>query len=387
MSGVFVHDGRRSGHHSWATAAIAAGAAQGVFINPFASPRFSIPRYSRAADFAALATSAGGEVVFDAMTHARLLPGSNRTDLYDSWELWPGPEGDLSTPLRQQQHIERVFERQIELGTKKLTPTVNVTVPSAPDAFLAIELAELGKAIDPQAWQSIAGARTFWGSGSALDDHIGKLVALRSPTWIVTLTNEMVFENVPDISDHDAFEGLLRSVHSLSKRARVIVAFADYAGLLPVAAGADTVGAGWDRGMRFFDPSSFHVDSSPGIRIPASYVTQKSLSAVLRRDAAVAIETWNSTEALRLRGGTMPGSDQAERVHHLRTLSELVVSFSSIGDRSLRASAVSTHFENASRDFDRLILALRPIVREGDKSAWIAHHKKVLEKYIAAEGL
>jgi hypothetical protein len=387
LTGVLIHDGRRSGHHGWATAAVGLSAADGVFINPFSTPRFSMPRHTKASDFAAEVRGAQGEVVFDAMTHARLLAGSNRTDLYDTWELWGGTDGDLSNALRRQQHVERVFERQSEIGVPLLTPTVNVEIPGSPSAQLALELAEAGAGIDASAWQSLAGPRTFWKSGTLLDDHIGRLVALRSPVWVLTITNEMVLENLPDLSDHVAFEGVLRSIHSLSQRSRVIVSFSDYAGLPAVAAGADTVGGGWDRGMRFFDPASFHIDSDPGIRIPASYVTQQNLSAVLRRDAAIAIEAWNSSEALRIRGGVMPAGDPAERIHHLRTLRELVAGFAAIADKPLRIAAVRLHYENAISDFDRLIADIGPAVREADRTAWTTHHLASLQAYASAEGL
>lgn len=110
----------------------------------------------------------------------------------------------------------------------------------------------------------------------------------------------------PDFCDQSAFGGLLRTVRSLTERPRVILSFADYFGRSAIAAGADTIRTGWDRGMRTFDLATFHIESDPGIRIPAPYVTQVGLHAVLRRDAAKAIERWNAAEALRIRGGSLP---------------------------------------------------------------------------------
>ena len=387
MSGSLIHDGRRSGHHSWATQAVASSAASGAFISPFATPRFNVPRYSKALDFSQLIAGAGGEVIMDPMTHAFLLPGSNKTDLYDTWELWGGADGDLGSRLKVQQHVERVFARQDEIEAPHLAPTVSVDAPGSPSAQLALLIAEVAVGIDPTSWQALAAPRTFWRSGALLDDHVGRLVALRSPVWVLTVTNEMVLDNVPDLSDLEAFEGFLRTVHSLSGRSRVIVSFADYAGLLAVAAGADSIGAGWDRGMRHFDPASFHIDSDPGIRIPASYVTQKALSAVLRRDAAVAIETWDPKEATRIRGGGMPPSDPAERLHHLGTLRDLINQFDAISDRGLRVAAVRLHYENAVSDFDRLIADLSPSIRVTDRDAWTKPHLQILERYAVAEGL
>lgn len=387
MTGVLIHDGRRSGHHTWAKNAVSTGSANGVFISPFSTPRFRIPRYTSGTDFSQGVRDAGGEVIFDAMTHARSLAGSNRVDLYDTWELWGGPDMDLETALNQQRHVERVFDRQTELGTPHLVPTLALASPGSTEATRALEIAWIGRGIDDAAWQSVAGTRAFWRSGVALDAHIGSLVELRSPVWVVTLTNEMVLDTAPDIADVLAFEGLLRSVHSLSERSRVIIAFSDFAGLMSIAAGADTVGAGWDRAMRTFDPLSFHIDSDAGIRIPASYVTQRALLAVLRRDAAEAIERWNPIEARRIRGGAMPTGDPQERLHHLQSLQSEVQDLVAISDRALRVAALRLSYENAATDFDRLVGAVGPAVRASDKSTWITNQLSTLESYATAEGL
>lgn len=141
---------------------------------------------------------------------------------------------------------------------------------------------------------------------------------------MLTVVNDIVADNIPDLADTEAFAGLLRTVHSLSQRSRVILCHADLAGLPAVAAGASDVGGGWDRGMRFFDRESFRL-SSPGIRIPASYVTQGGLGAVLRRDTGDAMtRLLGEPGAAPLRGGPMPVNDAAERTHHLRQLNTLV---------------------------------------------------------------
>ena len=387
MSGVFIHDGRRSGHHTWAVNAISAGMADGIFISPFASPRFRIPRYMSGLDFGARASGAGGEIVFDPMTHARFLPGANRTDLYDTWELWGADGARVDTALQRQQHVERVFARQSELGAPSLAPTISIDAPGSMSEVTALELGWVAQGIDQRAWQSFAASRNFLRSGIQLDAHVGNLVELRSPTWIITVSNEMVVDQSPDLSDHAAFEGLLRTIHSLSQRSRVIVAYSDFSGLLGVAAGADTVGAGWDRSMRTLDPAAFHVDSDAGIRIPASYVTQRGLSAVLRRDAAEAIDAWNPAEATRIRGGSMPPSDQIERLHHLGSLRHLVELIRVESDRALRVGVLRSHYETAISDFDRLIAAVGPAVKTADKTSWSTHQYQVLRDYASAEGL
>lgn len=386
MSGVLVHDGRRPGHHTWAFNAISAGAADGVFLSPFCTPRFAVPRYARASAVQELIVGARGELVFDATTHGLFLPGSNRVDLYDTWELWGEAGVGLDSTLRRQQHVERVFARQAELDVVHLTPTMALDSPMSVDATNVLETALVGAGIDANAWQSLVGSRTFWKSGPVLDAFVGRLAQLRSPTWIITVSNEIVANAFPDLSDSVAFAGLLRTVHSLSERSRVIVAHSDFSGLLGVAAGADSVGAGWDRGMRTLDPTTFHLDSDQGIRIPASYVTQQELAAVLKRDVAVSIERWNGPEALRLRGGAMPPSDQAERIHHLRAIRTIADRVKSAATRSARVEVLRKQYEEAASSFDVLIRAV-PIVQAADKSTWSGQQLKVLEEYATAEGI
>jgi len=387
MPGVLIHDGRRIAHRKWSTDAIDAGFADGIVLTPFSTPRVSAPRHPSASDVAAAVSDAGGEVVFDPMTHARFLAGVNKTDFYDAWELW-GPDGlALATPQHRLAHVERVFRRQESVGSPHLAPTISLASALTQDASTAREIARLARGIDSSSWQSLAGTRAFWASGASLDAYVGTLVALRAPVWMVTVVNELVVDHVPDMSDLAAFAGLCRTVHSLSLRSRVIVAHSDYAGLPAVAAGADTVGSGWDRAQRTFDPNSFRVDSDPGIRIPASYVTQGALHAVLRRDTADAIERWNQSQALILRGGPMPASDQVQRMHHLNQLRTAVRALTGTSSRQNRVDALRDRYRTAITQFDVLRDALPRTVQERDKNAWATAPRDVLESYAQAEGL
>ncbi|MGA5465577.1 hypothetical protein [Mycobacterium sp. NPDC050041] len=386
MAGVLIHDGRRIAHRKWATDAISAGFADGVVLTPFSTPRVSVPRHPSAQQVASAVTDVGGEVIFDAMTHARFLAGVNRTDFYDDWELWGTNAVDVSSPQQRLAHVERVFECQDLVGSPHLAPTLSLQSPLTQDATFARDLARTARGIDSGAWQSLAGTRAFWASGVNLDAYVGTLVALRAPVWIVTVNNEIVVDHVPDMTDVLAFAGLCRTVHSLSLRSRVIVSHADYAGLPAVAAGADTVGSGWDRGQRTFDPNSFRVDSDPGIRIPASYVTQGNLHALLRRDTAEAIERWDSAAALAIRGGPMPASDQVQRMHHLNQLRAAVLAINAAGSRADRVAALRMRYQAASADFDILNDALPRTVQDRDKYAWATAPANVLETYAQPEG-
>jgi hypothetical protein len=387
MSGTLLHDGRRTGHLGWCVRAITAGTANGMFISPFSTPRIGQVRNPSGADASAAAVTAGGEVLFDASTHALFLPGVNKRDFYDTWELW-GPSGiGLDSPARRIEHIERVFGRQTELNTPRLAPTMTLDSPVSGDAALALETARVARGTDRGCWQTLAGTRTFWASGARLDAYVGSLAALRSPTWVLNMVNELVVDNVPDLANTAAFEGLCRTVHSLSARSRVIVAYGDFAALPAVAAGADTVGTGWDRSQRTFDPNYFRVNSDPGIRIPASYVTQGGVSAVLRRDTANAIDRWDPVQAPVIRGGAMPASDQAEWFHHLERLQSTALSIDGLTLKADRVAWLRAHYEQALVHFNAMIAGLPNVVRPRDKASWSEAPLEVLRAYASAEGL
>lgn len=388
MSGVLIHDGRRIGHRKWCVEAVSDGSADGVVLNPFSTPRVAEPRHPSASDVARAVRGANGEIVLDPMTHALFLPATNKRDFYDAWEFW-GPAGpNLEGHSHQLSHVERVFARQDQIGAPYLAPTLQLQSPQGSDAYTVRDLARIARGLDAGSWQSLVGTRSFWASGATLDAYVGSLAALRAPVWVVTVANELVADHVPDLTDTKAYAGLCRTVHSLSLRSRVIVAYGDFAALPAVAAGADTVGSGWDRGQRTFDPLTFRVDSDPGIRIPASYVTQGGLNSVLRRDTADAIDRWDAIQARVIRGGPMPPSDQAQRMHHLRQLRSAVLNIHAAGSvRSARVDELRDRYGLALSTYDTLITALPRIVRDADKAAWASNPSDVLEAYAASEGL
>jgi hypothetical protein len=387
MSGVLIHDGRRIGHRKWCVEAVAGGSADGVVLNPFATPRVAEPRHPSASEVARAVHGAKGEVIFDAMTHALFLPNTNKRDFYDAWELWGHAGGDLTSTAHQLAHVERIFDRQDQIGVPHLAPTLQIPSPQSHGAHVARNLARVAHGLDKGCWQSIVGTRSFWSSGPHLDSYVGSLASLRAPVWMITVANELVVDHVPDLADTAAFAGLCRTVHSLSLRSRVIVAYGDFAGLPAVAAGADTIGSGWDRGQRTFDPLAFRVDSDPGIRIPASYVTQGGLNSVLRRDIAEAIERWDAGRAREIRGGSMPPSDQAQRMHHLLQLRSAVEQIVAASSRPARVNELRHRYRTAISHYDSLIAALPRVVREADKAAWASNPARVLEAYADSEGL
>jgi hypothetical protein len=385
---LYIQDGRRGGHLGWVLQAIAAGVADGVIISAFHTPAVKVPRHSAGATVADEVAKLNGGVIFDANTHARLLTGSDDVIHYDTWQLW-GPAGvGLDTDPRRLEHLERVFDRQRQLGARALAPTLTVDDPYGPAATQALRTAQLAAGLDPNCWQSVAGRRSFWRTGHALDAYVGELAALRAPGWALTLVNDVVADPAPDLAETEAFVGLLRTVHSLSQRSRVIICHADYAGVPAIAAGASDLGTGWDRGMRYFDPISFKVTTA-GPRTPASYVTQGRLAAVLNRDTADAFTRIDAALAEQLRGGPMPPDDRAERSHHLRQLHKLVELLAAhAGDRRGRVGELRAFYERAQLDFTTLQPRLpRGTLTDAVRRRWLDDALTVLQAYATAENL
>jgi hypothetical protein len=140
--------------------------------------------------------------------------------------------------------------------------------------------------------------------------------------------------------------------------------------------------------MRYFDPQSYQATSN-GIQIPASYVTQGGLAAVLRRDAADAIARLGDPPASALRGGPLPQDDAAERVHHLRQVNNLVQMVAVHGgNRSARVAQLKDFYEHAVASFDVLIANLpRATLNDNHRRRWSDEPYAALRSYAEAERL
>lgn len=383
---VFIQDARRVGHLNWVIDTLSRGCADGAVISPFCTPRIPQPRFQDAGAVAA-SLLPRYEVLFDPATHARLLPGVDVLAQYGTWDLWGSSGIGLNTQERRVEHVERVFARQREIGAPTLAPTHALTSPRSEEARNALEAARVARGFDSNCYQSLAGTRSFFSAGIDLDAYVGSLAALRAPVWYVTLMHDSVTDGAPDLDDRAAFVGWLRTVHSLSERSRVIVAHSDFVGLLAVAAGADSIGAGWSRGMRYFYPDSFQLPVEGAVRRSASYVTQQGLMAVLRRSTADDIERLDNDLAQMLRHGDMPADEQQERRHHLRMLHEIVGEISRQDSRIDRIRVLRDRYDVAIQNFNDLRRRLRGVVTEGDRDRWAAAPRAVLEAYAEDEGL
>lgn len=382
---LLIQDGRRSGHLKWTVEAVQRRCADGAIISTFCTPRIPRPRQRDAA--AVVEALGSAEVLLDPMTHARLLSGTNKVEDYDTWSLWGNSGVGLDTTARRLEHIERVFRHQSDLGLPKLAPTLAVTSGRSTEADHAVETARVARGLDRSCYQSLVGTTDFFASGTDLDAHVGRLAGLRAGTWVVTLVPAASTNLLADLAaSTSALTGWLRTIHSLSVRSRVIVQNADFLGLLAAAAGADTVGSGWDRSMKIFDASSYQV-STPAPRRPASYVTQRGLVAVLRRSIADDIQRLDPSRAQELRGGPMPLDDAHQRVHHLRIIKEFVSDVYQLHGHEEAVSILRTIYRDALDGYRWLDSQVAGLVSASERDTWVNHPFQALEEYAKAEGI
>lgn len=382
---VLIQDGRRSGHLKWTLEAVRRSGADGAIISAFCTPRIPRPRQR---DAGAVTEALGAaEVLLDPMTHARLMNGTNKLEDYETWGLWGNSGVGLDNTTRRLEHVERVFERQTELNVPHLAPTLTVASGKSIEADYAVETARVARGLDRNCYQSLAGTVDFFASGTDLDSHIGRLASLRASTWVVSLIPTASPNLIGDLAASTAsLVGWLRTIRSLSFRSRVIVQNADLLGLLAVAAGADTIGTGWDRSMKVFDAGSFQV-STPAPRRPASYVTQLSLLAVLRRSLADDIQRLDPVRAEQLRGAPMPADEAQQRVHHLRIVQVLASEIYRIRDHQEPVDVLRSLYHQAQEDFCWLDAQIPGVVSTADRDCWVNHPLQALNEYAKAEGI
>lgn len=381
---LFVQDGKALGHRTWLQEALERNLVQGAIISPFATPQESEPRRPSAMTIAQDARDRGGEVIFDSTTHALMMPGVTETDIYNTWDLWSGDPGDLSSPTLATDHVQRVFEVQRTLGAPLLVPTIPLAGATFdPNARTMLELAEIGATQGAEVWQSLAGQRAFWASGSTLDLFVGELAQLHAPVWVLTFVRDRGLYP-PDSSDTDAIAGFARTVHSLSVRSRVVVAHSDFFGLISLAAGADAIGTGWHSGQRVFSSDSY-IERSGGRNM--RYVTHGTLLARLKPDVAELLDRANAALAYRWRdNNAFPLDDAAARAIHLQALGTRADEVKLGADQAGRVERLRALYDTAQGGWTRLMALLPGVVSQADTESWVGQLRAGLEQYAAAEG-
>lgn len=363
----------------WVATAAQDGLARGLVINPWATPWVNLPNRKRTALDTATVVAKDGEVWFDPLTHALQMSGTGDFRFYDEFSLWSGSRGDLSTPANRGEHLRRVFEIQDELGAPHLAPTVLLHHGQSSTSQLALELSDDALERDPGAWLSIAGTASFWSSGKDLDAHIGALAQLQPQGWFLTVVRPLYV--LPVSADPSEVHGLCRTARALSEYSRIHVSHGDLAALPAVAAGAASVGSGWDQRQRVCAMASFAArDDNEGGGGWFERPTLQGLAGFVKRPEAQLLQQRDAALLARLGVVPPPGPEEAFRAH----LSALDTLLSAItGDYATRYMALDAIYTSAATDW--------PVVQrltscEQDASDWIEDPAAGLKLYGIDEG-
>lgn len=243
---ILIQDSARNNVPTWVERAVKAGAARGAVLSPFASPVSGNGYKIDASAVAKRVVDAGGELWFDATTHALQMPQVGDFRYYDQWDLWSGTRGALEHEADQRDHIKRVFDVQDNLSSPYIAPTVLLHSAQSQTSQRAIQLSTVAmeEAEGKPVWISIVGDTHFWAAQGELDAHIGTLDQLEPAGWLITVVRPQASVPVPAHADEVA--GVMRTVYALSQDRPVAMGHGDLAGLPAIAAGASTLGTGWD---------------------------------------------------------------------------------------------------------------------------------------------
>lgn len=305
---------------TWITDAITLGLGKGAVLTPWASPAESKPHRRSAAEHAEEIRKVGGELWFDPTTHALQMGGVGDFRYYDEYDLWTGPRGDLTTRSNRDGHVRKVFEIQADLGAQHLAPTILLHHGESATSQQALDLAKESMKQDPDCWLSIAGTSPFWASGAALDAHIGALAQLGPKGWFLTVARPL--SSLPVEAHPEEVHGLCRTVRALSEYAQVHISHGDLAGLPAVAAGAQSLGTGWDQRQRACAFASYNARGEGGggwYKRP----TFPGLLGSLKRAEADLLERVDPGRAGRLGPVPPPGPQEAFR-HHVGVINALM---------------------------------------------------------------
>jgi hypothetical protein len=322
---VLIEDSPRAYLANWITEACANQIASGAVTTPWATPWLTHPGQGKkpsAQDRVQQLQAGGVPVMFDPMTHVLQMSGVGDFRYYDEYDLWSGPRGDLSDPALREEHVGKVLHLQDVLGVPHLAPTVLLHAGLDNTSALALELSREAIRRDPACTLAISGTAPFWASRAALDAHIGALASLQPSGWVLTVVRTAT--PLPVTILPEEVHGLCRTTRALSEDAAVHISHGDLAALPAVAAGAATVGSGWDQRQRVCSYGDYGArDPDAGGGGWYARPTLRGLLGSVSANEAIVLEARDSVLVTRLGGLPAPGPRETFD-HHLTVLTHVI---------------------------------------------------------------
>lgn len=379
---LLIEDSPRNNLAAWGSEAVQAGLAAGAVLSPFASPLVGNAYKPSARRIAEQLTDVGAGLWLDCATHALQMPGVGDFRYYDGWDLWGGDRGDLSSRASRRDHVLRVLDVQASLGAERLGPTVLLHAPAGENADTAFVLAEEAHTADPACGLTIAGSPSFWASGDGLDAFVGALAQFGAPGVFLVVVRSTA--DLPVAADADEVAGLCRTARSLEQFGPVHVSHGDFAGLPAVAAGATSVGTGWDTRQRVCNYSSYVAREPSGggggwFKRP----TFGGLLGFLARADAERLVARNQPLGARLFPGALhPDAPKEAFLHHIRCLESLAESARTLGFEEAFEFMMQTY---AAARVDWPVAAAAASINSVHE-AWITPLQEGLQRYGQQEG-
>ncbi len=379
---ILVEDTSRNNLASWVSTAVTNGLVDGAVLSPFATPAESTNFKSSGGTTAASLAADGGSVWFDAATHALAMPSVGDFRYYDGWNLWGGARGDLLGGGQQRDHVLRVLSQQDSIGAVPLGPTTLLTSASGAEPALAYSLAELTLEARDDAWITVAGTATFWTSGHDLDAYVGALAQTGAEGYVLVVARPTA--DMPVSASQDEVFGVCRTTRSLSEHGAVHVSHGDFAGLPAVAAGADSLGTGWDLRQRVCSFTSYEArDPSATFGSWFQRPTYGGLLACITRAAAERLENQDRPLSERLHSGPLhPDGPKEAFTHHVEVLSNLVAQMASLAYAD-RFRFLDQVYGNAAAEWPNAVAAGNV---ETTETRWIGRLHAGLTAYGESEG-
>lgn len=383
---TFIEDSPRSFQSGWIANACTAGNTTGAVLTPWASPyihRGGPGLKPGIENRVEELRNAGVPVWFDATTHALQMPGVGDFRYYAEFNLWGGPVGDLTQDAYRREHVRRVFKHQLALATPLVAPSPLLPSGLNNVSTLALETAKVALELQPTSWLTIAGVGTFWSDGRDLDAHVGALAALAPAGWFISFVQPD--NELPPKLTADEVYGICRTVRALSEYAPVHVSHGDFAALPAVAAGATTVGTGWDKRQRVVSFTDYVTRAES--RGQASWYERPTLLGLLgtlekKADGALLMQQ-DAVLAARLGGlPPVPGPKESFR-HHVAQLDTAVRRIQSAGSYRQRYDELDRMYVEAATNW----AALRVATGLRDRtSIWVTPYQQGLRMYAQSEG-